>query len=90
MARVTSARGHQVKKLVCQNCVENETCPDCEKPHPADIHTTPPNRYFGTDTPFGVVDLRTPEMRITQLEKDVHDLKNQIQALMMKLELVGK
>jgi len=75
--------------MVCQTCQGNDAnCPDCEK-HPHDIHTTPPNRYFGTDTPWGKIDLRTPEMRIAQLEQDVHDLKNQVAALMMKMELVG-
>jgi hypothetical protein len=75
--------------MVCPTCVENETCPDCEK-YPHDIHWTPPNRYFGTPTPWGVVDLRTPEMRIAQLERDVQDLKNQVAGLMMKMELIGK
>ena len=74
--------------MVCQLCTDGETCPDCEK-HPADIHSTPPNTYHGTVTPFGTIDLRTPEQRIAQLEQDVHDLKNQVAALMMKMELVG-
>jgi len=76
---------HQVKKLVCPLCVENETCPDCEK-YPHDIHTTPPPQYSCTFK----IDLRTPEMRIVQLEKDVHDLKNHVAALMMKMEMMGK
>jgi hypothetical protein len=71
--------------MVCQNCVDGETCPDCEK-HPADIHSTPPPQYSNIIR----IDLRTPEMRIVQLEKDVHDLKNHVAALMMKLELIGK
>jgi len=75
-----------VKELVCQLCVENETCPDCEKHHPADIHTTSPPQYSNIIR----TDLRTPDQRVTQLEKDVHDLKNKMQALMMKMELVGK
>ena len=70
--------------MVCQLCTDGETCPDCEK-HPADIHSTPPNTYHGTVTPWGKIDLRTPDQRVTQLEQDVHDLKNKMQALMLKV-----
>jgi len=70
--------------MVCQNCVDGETCPECEK-YPHDIHTTPPPQYEHTFR----VDMRTPDQRIADLERDVHDLKNQVAALMMKMELVG-
>jgi len=79
--------------MVCQLCVDGETCPDCEKYRPhissPDVHYTPPGQYSGGISAF-IIDLRTPEERITMLEQDVHDLKNKMQALMMKMEMMGK
>jgi hypothetical protein len=64
--------------MVCQNCVDGETCPDCEK-HPHDIHTTPPNFWFYE---YPIADPRLIhallEERVEYLEGEVRQLKERL------------
>lgn len=74
--------------MVCQLCVDGETCPECEK-YPHDIHATPPNDYLYTTVWHNTMDLRTPEMRIAQLERDVRELRSMINGIAEKFKRWG-